>query len=132
MKNPESVLLINEIYNALEFLNVNTTDKPYRDMVYKLAAEGERRHRKGYFARRKYALSVDAAAKYFAVKWIMRIGAGTRDVTVASLLELRPDAQLGAMVAAQYWSEILDATTALDIDSFRSLDYTRLCEGEQS
>ncbi len=97
-----------------------------RDNVYRLALEGERKHRSGRSTTTPQDFTASLAAKYFTVKWLAEYASNRSNLpTIADVHRLRPDVVLAASYAA-YYPETLGPWARAIPAEFWSLDYAVL------
>lgn len=131
MINAKQKALINKGYSAIQGLNF-LGSKQYREDLYKIEKDYEKGHRRFQYDR-KYGMTIDQAAKYFAVKHILEALEKPDRYNVRDYLYLKKSAFMAQALVQEYPDKIKVMFSGFDIEAFNDLDYVHMisaCEAK--
>lgn len=122
--NAKTKKLINEAYSALYVLN-NITWTPYRDQLFELCRDEEKRHR-GH-GDRAWGATVNDCARMFVVRDIVQYLTGKTEVPpVKFYLSCKKSCFMAAALVENYREEITKALAGHDLEAIAALDYVEI------
>ena len=119
---------VNQAYSKLYFLS-NITWTPYREELFKIEKENEKKHRSGtwYEFHDNYA-SVSDCAKMFVVKNIAEFLTYGCKYTIKDILKIRKGCILAQSVVENYQDKILEHWKDEDLNYLANIDYVSLVD----
>ena len=121
--------VINTAYDKLHILN-NITWSPYRDIIFNLNKEDEKKHRNAGTSytnqKRNYEMSINDCSKMFTVKNISESILKKEKYNIKDLIRIRKSAIYSQSVVENYEDKILVAWENEDINFLSNLDYMSL------
>jgi len=126
MINAKQKALINKGYSAIQGLNFLRWEQ-YREDLYKIEKDYEKGHRQFQYGR-KHGMTIDQAAKYFAVKHILEALEKPDRYSVRDYLHLKKSAFMAQALVQEYGDKIKDMFSDFDIEAFKDLDYVRMID----
>jgi hypothetical protein len=118
--------LISKAFNSFRSLD-NITHTPYREELFRLEKDYEKRHRKTFFDR-SYGLSVSDAAKYFTVCHLLEAYDKPDRYDVSDYLDVKKSIFAAQSIALNYPDILELAFLEFDRSEFEALDYCKLME----
>jgi len=116
--------LIADGYGRLYGLNFVRWEH-YRESLFKIERDYETRHRRGQYGR-AHGMTINDAAKYFAVKHILDALEKPDRYTVADTLHVKASAIMAQALVAEYKDRISEMMDGFDIEAFSALDYAEM------
>ena len=124
----EIINRINQAYSKLYILS-NITWTPYRDIIFKMNREDEKKHRSGdWKEHHKNSASINDCAKLFTVKNIAESLLDENRYKVKDLLNIRKSCIYSQSLVNNYGDRIRKAWIDEDITYLASLDYISLID----
>ena len=116
--------LIADGYGRLYGLNFVRWEH-YRENLFKIERDYEKQHRSGQYGR-AHGMTINDAAKYFAVKHILDALEKPDRYTVADTLHIKASAIMAQALVAEYKDRISEMMDGFDIEAFSALDYAEM------
>ena len=118
--------LISKAFNSFRRLD-NITHTPYREELFRLEKNYEKRHRK-FCSGRSYGLSVSDAAKYWTVCHLLDAYDKPDTYDVSDYLDVKTSIFTAQAIALNYPDMLELAFLEFDRSEFEALDYCKLME----
>ena len=131
--NKEQKKIVKKIDQAFSKLHIlsNITWTPYRDELFKMNREDEKRHRSGdWNEHHENAASINDCAKLFTVKHIAESLLDPNKWKVKDLLNIKKSCIYSQSLVNNYGDRIRQAWIDEDINYLASLDYIALVDWE--
>ena len=126
----EMIKRINKAYSKLYILS-NITWKPYRDVLFKMNKQDEKRHRFGDWSEyHQGSASINDCAKMFTVKHIAESLLNPNKWQVKDLLNIKKSCFYAQSLVENYGDRIRKAWIDEDIKYLSNLDYIALVNWE--
>lgn len=103
----------------------------YRESLFKIERDYEKRHRSGQYGR-AHGMTISDAAKYFAVKHILDALEKPDRYTVADTLHIKASAIMAQALVAEYKDRIAEMMEGFDAEAFAALDYVEMIAGREA